>query len=109
MTDASTPPPSALAPRKPDSFTGIIDLWPGKYRWRRILALARDMDMPGTRIDQWYVRKFVPLKHWEPLIAAVREVHGIELTLDDLYAMARDSEHERAPSDKRSSNQDTAA
>ncbi len=76
-----TPPPIP-APR-PTSFQEIIDLWP------EATDLANHLGFHKSRIYQWRRRKRIDVDHWDAIIAAVRDVHGIELTVDDLYAMAR--------------------
>lgn len=79
MTETPSPNP----PARPASFLEIIDLWP------EATDLAAHLGFHKSRIYQWRRRRRIDVDHWDAIIAAVREVHSIELTVEDLYAMAR--------------------
>lgn len=79
MTETLPPNP----PRRPTSFQEIIDLWPDAA------DLAAHLGFGRGRVYKWRQRRRIDVEHWDAIIAAVRDVHGIDLTVEDLYAMAR--------------------
>jgi len=74
---------------KPASFREIIDLW------QRRRQFAARLKQPPKRIYKMHDRNFIDLSHWDDVIAAVLEDHGIALTKDDLHAMAMATKQER--------------
>lgn len=74
---------------KPSTFREIIDLWPRRRQ------LAARLNYPAKRIYKMHDRNFIDLIHWDDVIAAVLEDHGIAMTKDDMHAMAMATKQER--------------
>ena len=66
----------------PQTITGLLALW------KPLTLLAEDIGLSQQTVYGWSRRGFIDLTHWDALIAAARERHGLHLSKDDLHVMA---------------------